>query len=63
MIDKGIPITGLLTHVLIAEYLDYLPLDRQEGIFGQPDSILAQWVGQMGIAMQRKTRYSLICNR
>jgi transposase len=35
VIDKGIPTTGLLAHVLIAKYLDHLPLYRQEGIFGR----------------------------
>ncbi len=57
VIDKGIPTTGLLAHVLIAKYLDHLPLYRQEGIFGRaglpiPQSTLAQWVGQMGVALQ-----------
>jgi transposase len=57
VIDKGIPTTGLLAQVLIAKYLDHLPLYRQEGIFGRaglpiPQSTLAQWVGQMGVALQ-----------
>ena len=57
VIDKGIPTTGLLAQVLIAKYLDHLPLYRQEGIFGRaglplPQSTLAQWVGQMGVAPQ-----------
>lgn len=57
VIDKGIPTSGLLAHVLIAKYLDHLPLYRQEGIFGRaglpiPQSTLAQWVGQMGGALQ-----------
>jgi transposase len=57
VIDKGIPTTGLLAHVLIAKYLDHLPLYRQEGIFGRaglpiPQSTLAEWVGQMGVALQ-----------
>lgn len=56
-IDKNIPTTGLLAHVLIAKYLDHLPLYRQEGIFGRaglpiPQSTLAEWVGQMGVALQ-----------
>ena len=54
---KGIPTTGLLAQALIAKYLDHLPLYRQEGIFGRaglpiPQSTLAQWVGQMGVALQ-----------
>ena len=57
VIDKGIPTTGLLAQVLIAKYLDHLPLYRQEAIFGRaglpiPQSTLAQWVGQMGVALQ-----------
>lgn len=57
VIDKGIPTIGLLAQVLIAKYLDHLPLYRQEGIFGRaglpiPQSTLAEWVGQMGVALQ-----------
>ena len=48
VIDKGIPTTGLVAHVLIAKYLDHMPLYRQEGIFGRaglqiPQSTLAGW--------------------
>jgi transposase len=35
VIDKGIPTAGLLAQVLIAKYLDHLPLYRQESIFGR----------------------------
>ena len=57
VIDKGIPTTGLLAQVLIAKYLDHLPLYRQEAIFARaglpiPQSTLAQWVGQMGVALR-----------
>jgi transposase len=57
VIDKGLPTTGLLAHVLVAKYLDHLPLYRQEGIFGRagiaiPRSTLAQWVGQCGVQLQ-----------
>jgi len=57
VIDKGIPSTGLLAHVLIAKYLDHLPLYRQETIFGRagleiPRSTLAQWVGRCGFALE-----------
>ena len=57
VIDKGIPTTGLLAQVLIAKYLDHLPLYRQETQFGRaglaiPQSTLAQWVGQMGVVLQ-----------
>jgi hypothetical protein len=30
IIDKGLPTTGLLAQVLVAKYLDHLPLYRQE---------------------------------
>ena len=57
VIDKGIPTTGLLAQVLIAKYLDHVPLYRQEAVFGRaglaiPRSTLAQWVGQCGVALQ-----------
>ena len=53
VIDKGIPTSGLLAQVLLAKYLDHLPLYRQESIFeraGLPiaRSTLAQWVGACG---------------
>lgn len=57
VIDKGIPSTGLLAHVLVAKYADHLPLYRQERIFERAGykisrSTLAQWVGQCGVACQ-----------
>jgi transposase len=57
VIDKGIPTASLLAQVLIAKYLDHLPLYRLEGIFERaglaiPRSTLAQWVGQCGVALQ-----------
>ena len=57
VIDKGIPTSGLLAQVLVAKYLDHLPLYRQEAIFGRaglaiPQSTLAQWVGKCGVALQ-----------
>lgn len=57
VIDKGLPTTGLLTQVLVAKYLDHLPLYRQEGIFGRAGlaiarSTLAAWVGQCGVQLQ-----------
>ena len=41
----------------VNKYLDHLPLYRQEAIFARaglpiPQSTLAQWVGQMGVALQ-----------
>jgi len=57
IIDKGIPTTGLLAQVLVAKYLDHLPLYRQEQIFSRaglalPRSTLAQWVGACGQGLQ-----------
>jgi transposase len=57
VIDKGIPTAGLLAQVLIAKYLDHMPLYRQESIFGRaglalPRSTLAQWVGACGACLQ-----------
>ena len=57
IIDKGIPTAGLLAQVLIAKYIDHLPLYRQEAIFGRaglaiPQSTLAQWVGTCGVQLQ-----------
>jgi transposase len=57
VIDKGVPTARLLAQVLIAKYLDHLPLYRQEAIFGRAGvaiarSTLAQWVGQCGVVLQ-----------
>ena len=57
VIDKGIPTTGLLAHVLVAKFADHLPLYRQESIFARagfaiPRSTLAQWVGSCGVQLQ-----------
>jgi hypothetical protein len=57
IIDKGIPTTGLLAQVLVAKFLDHLPLYRQEAIFERAGlaiarSTLAQWVGECGVQLQ-----------
>jgi len=57
VIDKGLPTTGLLAQVLVAKYLDHLPLYRQEAIFDRAGhaiarSTLAAWVGQCGVQLQ-----------
>jgi transposase len=57
IIDKGIPTTSLLAQVLIAKYLDHLPLYRQEYIFARAGmaisrSTLATWVGECGVQLQ-----------
>jgi transposase len=54
VIDKGIPTSGLLAHVMIAKFADHLPLYRQESIFGRTGlaiarSTLAQRVGNCGV--------------
>ena len=57
IIDKGLPTAGLLAQVLVAKYLDHLPLYRQERIFERAGmaiarSTLAQWVGECGAQLQ-----------
>lgn len=57
VIDKGIPTSGLLAHVLVAKFADHQPLYRMSGILeraGVPiaDSTLGQWVGVCGVALQ-----------
>ena len=42
VIDKGIPTSGLLSQVLVAKYLDHLPLYRQEAIFGRAGLAIPQ---------------------
>ncbi len=57
VIDKGIPTSALLAQVLVAKYLDHLPLYRQEAVFERAGlaiarSTLAQWVGECGVQLQ-----------
>src|SRR5574343_1000152 len=57
VIDKGIPTTGLLAHVLVAKFMDHLPLYRQEAVFARAGhviarSTLAEWVGACGAQLQ-----------
>ncbi len=57
IIDKGLPTPGLLAQVLVAKYLDHLPLYRQEHIFeraglGLSRSTLGPWVGECGAQLQ-----------
>jgi len=42
VIDKGLPTTGLLAQVLVAKYLDHLPLYRQEHIFERAGLAIAR---------------------
>lgn len=57
VIDKGIPTAALLAQVIVAKYIDHIPLYRQEQIYGRagfaiPRSTLAEWVGRCGVALQ-----------
>ena len=57
IIDKGIPTSRLLAQVLVAKFLDHLPLYRQEAVFERAGlaiarSTLAQWVGECGAQLQ-----------
>jgi transposase len=57
VIDKGMPTSALLAQVLVAKYLDHLPLYRQEAVFERAGlaiarSTLAQWVGECGVQLQ-----------
>lgn len=57
IIDKGLPTSGLLAHLLIAKYADHLPLYRQAQIFERagvklPSSTLAEWVGVCGLQLE-----------
>jgi transposase len=61
VIDKGLPTAGLLAQVLVAKFLDHLPLYRQEAIFERAGmaiarSTLAQWVGECGAQLQPLVR-------
>ncbi len=42
VIDKGLPTIGLLVPVLVARYLDHLPLYRQEAIFERAGYLIAR---------------------
>ena len=57
VIDKGIPTAALLAWILIAKYMDHLPLYRLERIFARagfaiPQSTLGAWVGVCGVRLQ-----------
>jgi transposase len=42
VIDKGLPTTNLLAKVLVAKYLDHLPLYRQEAMFERAGHLIAR---------------------
>ena len=57
VIDGGMAAVGLLVWVIIAKYLDHLPLYRLEQIAARDKvilarSTLAEWVGRIGVALQ-----------
>jgi transposase len=57
MIDGGLAAVGLLVWVVIGKYLDHSPLYRLEQIASRSGvklsrSTLADWVGQVGVALQ-----------
>jgi len=57
IIDKGMPASGLIAHVLVSRFVDHLPYYRQEDINARskvhtPRSTLASWSGQGGAALQ-----------
>jgi transposase len=60
IIDGGLAAPGLLAWVVTNKYLDHLPLYRLEQIAGRSGvnlsrSTLADWVGQVGVALQPLT--------
>jgi transposase len=60
IIDGGLAAPGLLAWVVTNKYLDHLPLYRLEQITGRSGvklsrSTLADWVGQVGVALQPLT--------
>jgi len=42
VIDKGIPTVGLLAQVLVAKFMDHLPLYRQEAVFARAGHLIAR---------------------
>lgn len=57
VIDRGIAAPELLAQVLVAKFVDHLPLYRQEAIYARSDvdlsrSTLAEWIGACGVALQ-----------
>lgn len=57
LINKGLPGTGLLAHVVVSKYHDHIPLSRQNGIYKRegvviPVSTLCDWVAAVADEMQ-----------
>lgn len=57
VIDRGIAAPDLLAQVIVAKYVDHLPLYRQEAIYARsgvdiPRSTQGEWIGACGVALQ-----------
>lgn len=66
LIDKGLPGTGLLAHVVVSKYDDHLPLTRQSRIYARdgvdiPVSTMCDWVA--AVADEMTPLVDLICER
>jgi transposase len=71
-IEKGLPGSGLLAHVLVSKYADHLPLYRQEGIYKRQGvelsrSTLCDWVRDcatlLGPIVRAMTREVLVSKK
>jgi len=65
-IDKGLPGPGLVAHVVLSKYGDYLPLYRQEDILSRSGillrrSTLCDWIARAADLLS--PLYELICRR
>lgn len=65
VIDKGVPTAGLLAQVIVAKYVDHLPLYRQEQIYGRagfaiPRSTLAEVVRSLGVLHADETPVAML---
>ena len=57
LIDKGLPATGLVAHVLVSRFVDHIPYYRQETINARSDvhmprTTLASWAGAAGAELE-----------
>lgn len=57
IIDRGLATPSVLAQVIIAKYVDHLPLYRQEAIYLRSGielsrAMLAEWIGACGVALQ-----------
>ncbi len=57
IIDRGIATPELLAQVIVAKYVDHLPLYRQSAIYARSGvdlsrTTLAEWIGACGVALQ-----------